>query len=469
MKTKQKKPLTKNEIEKKKEKNILIIKILSAIALSISVMSMLFSCVAMSSNDQCNQVQEQTHTLNIQRKNQNADLGFNNDLLSDVNNSFIVNNNVRTKLKMDCYIVKPYVYLESFYSVLERYYQPDTNITISGMLNKYFYYTSEIDNRVERSWFFDYIKYSNSGGYRFIYFYLVENPGSAPYTLTLDLQNPTDSILQGDPIFYTSSSFNLMTIDISLSIANNSNLNPFRLWSLYFSTFQSYYRYSPNFNFIQFLQYDNVTKNSVVVRSPTPFIESETALSDNTSYISYTPGLFMSGGFIYDTIRVYYSSGYNLNFATNQNEIIIGSANSYYLTKVVYLLSDNINTSFEAYSRKYEMRIIEGISQKVYLNSLNRSTNADELSFFDITGRYGENKREVSLYILSLLNAITNNTGFSGGSDPFSNIFSLIAGAFGGIASFLNIEIFGNYTLGVFLLIPLMITIILFIVKMFKR
>lgn len=466
--TKQKQTLTNNEKEKKKEKNILIIKILGVLAVTISVLSMLFSCVAMSKNDKSKQIQEATNTLNIQPKNKNNILSYNNDLLSDTNNSFIVNNNARVKFKMDCFIDNPRIYAESLYNVLERYYEINTNIAISGLLNKYNYYNNENDYNVERSWMVMTIKYNSEGNNKYIYLYMFENPGSASYTLTLDLQNPNESILQGDPIFYTSAHFDLMTLDVAVGSPNQSNLNPFRLWSLYFTTFQSYYRYSPSFNFTQFLQNYDVKKNNVIVRSPTPYIESDNTLSPY-GYLDYTPGLFMSGGFIYDTIRVYYESGNNINFINNQNEIITGTANSYYLSKIEYLLSSNYFTTFEAFSRKYEMRTIEGTSQKVYLNSLNRSPNADELAFFDITGRFGEDKKEVSLYILSLLNAVNNDTGFSGGADAFTSIFTLIAGAFSGIVSFLNIQIFGTYTLGIFLLVPLMITIILFIVKMFKR
>lgn len=467
MKTKEKKVLTKNELEKKKEKNILIVKILSAIALTISVVSMLFSCVAMSNNNN-NQVQEQTNISYLERKNLNTDLGNNNEILNDYNKSFIVNNNSRVKFNLDCFTDAPTTYLNSLYGVLERYYSPDTHIQgATGLLNKYFYYNSENDNRVERSWFFDYLVYSNNGGDKYIYIHFVENPGFTPYTLTLDLQNPTESILDSGSVWYGSGSFNLMTLDFSFGMATNDD--PFRLWSLYFNKFSSYYRYSPTFNFNQFLQKEDITKNDVVVRSPTPFVESLEHFAFNGQYIEYTPGLFMSGGYIYDTIRVYYASANGLYFLSNNNEYITGGANTYYLTKIVYLLDNDVSRSIEAFTRIYEMRAVDGNSQKVYLNRLNRATNVDELCFFDITGRFGVNKREVSLYILSLLNAVNNISGFTDTSDPFTSIFALIAGAFSGIASFLNIEIFGNYTLGVFLLIPLMITIILFIVKLFKR
>lgn len=69
---------------------------------------------------------------------------------------------------------------------------------------------------------------------------------------------------------------------------------------------------------------------------------------------------------------------------------------------------------------------------------------------------------------LNIIGASTSEGGSAGGDD-MSGVFNLITQAFGAVAVIFNMQIFPFATLGMFMLIPLVVGIVLFVVGLFKR
>ena len=253
-------------------------------------------------------------------------------------------------------------------------------------------------------------------------------------------------------------------------------------------------------NAIPYFNFDETLQNNAIVKSTTP-LSSITTLS----------GLIYYNGVVYDRLvykfspvykgsnspyEIYTGGSYIVNSHSVQNSSLFAKCNdsaysNYYYLESVSLkgaVGYNALTIFEVYSITSEPNngnvfddfftmhyinasffnnliinssflIVDSISL-YFLSFLPNFRNNDYLTKYTPTTIVGV----FSGYVLPPISIDTNTT-----TDMFSSVFEWITFTFYGLMTILSFQILPSFSLGLILLVPFLFTILLFIVKLFKR
>lgn len=196
---------------------------------------------------------------------------------------------------------------------------------------------------------------------------------------------------------------------------------------------------------------------------------------NGNEYIKATvfTGLFTDlNGVWYREILVHYSDANGLRYLDNSGSPVVFDlegmcylglyfvtldGSQVYVNRPIYVTVDN-NVCYTNQSSWYN-----SFYKDITIYAFGETVNTYNLA--GLSGKTGE----------QVLNSFNNNngtgTGTGGGSigGNASDVFSLLALAFASISSILSMQIVGGVTLGTLIFIPFVITIIIFVVWLFKR
>lgn len=218
----------------------------------------------------------------------------------------------------------------------------------------------------------------------------------------------------------------------------------------------------PNFTFNNQINY-NAPYNASI---DSPFIlHTFEGGQEVFSYVIELPK-FVSNGEIFDSIRLWYFSGYATSYLdsgglvkTNDNqgtayynymEYINTETNTQVMVNYRNFVNGNVNGSVQTYLTNGSEWKNDNYRKLVFLDDLS-SSQATLLSQFN--------------------NQLMGYTGFGNGETNIGlgNSFSLIAQCFEGVKNIFAIEVLPNISLGVFVFLPLIVGIIITIIWIVKR
>jgi len=190
--------------------------------------------------------------------------------------------------------------------------------------------------------------------------------------------------------------------------------------------------------------------------------------SDPSSYktLNFFEGLFISGGSTFVGMKAEYtrSNGYAYTIDGSTQKIVPLDSNGFGLwacTNVVYIRPDL--TEFHVMHRD-SFYIGETAIPSTLVFNEKKYSSIQMLSYSTATNIIPNNKALNSFEAL-LMRPESLDHGFTDNGNVFVNAFALLGLVYTSLAGFLNFQIFPGLTLGLFLLIPLVVTIIVLIFK----
>lgn len=567
MKTKTKKELTKVEKEKKQNKSILLVKIFTACAFILSIISLLVSCsvsyvvnennnaniseinrknqlsAAVNDNDtffeKYEKVNEHLHfdkylldtTSHTSLMNALYNYVSNNDnthnlyeldmysLINNINESIYFNNIVKDTSSMQLHFYRDdnLVYRLPYQSDMTAPYLDDCSLRFIHDANNvsYYPYNRDLMLHIKNAYYYvdwdnDYNANSqpvtyymppyipingdqldfvincrfdlNGVGYYDLnyvfntYILMSDNTGNASTDLYFEIQ----SYDYNNNVYYYGLTPNSRTIDNNSWVADNTSYTNGRLTNVALTKksvvfFDTYFQYEQRYytnNYVinnniynQVLtnwnnldsDYDNAYKtiyNKIINRPDEKILIREGSLDSSI-------GVFVFGGLTYHDIEMYATY-------KEPNEDLL-----YNIVLEIEIVNNNTNQRALISGVVYEWHFMDPRPYNIYY--ITNSANIITLKNVDLSF-----SKEFNL-IYDLFEPYTNqdskppfidddgNVTEQGYDHLFVRVFKLINHAISSIISLLSIPLFGEYTIGVFLLVPLMITLLLFIVRLFKR
>lgn len=550
MQKKEKKQLTKILLEKKKEKGLLWCKILTAVSLSLSLLSLLFSCSAnVNKADQTNKseiknqiVLNDTEIDTFFTKNEvvNEYLTFDryifdtssytslmNVLYTYVSNNtnednifqfqfFSLQNNINTTFLCNEVVLdntQLYFYYEDVLQISVPYQSTTTtpyltSVSLSFINGGLYPFDSDLMLHVQNAYYFKngvvnsspityymppYIAISGEQN-NFVVNARFNLSGESFYRMEYVYKTKLNLInVNGEPsqdynfsimsydydnnIYYYGVSPNTRTEDNNSWNAGynvvNGTLTNVALTKKSVTFFDYYFQYNNKYYSIDYV-INNAIYNQVLSswgdwsdNSAAGYIYNR--IKDNAnvktlirSYELYdTSAVILYGGLSYRTINMY--ATYNPAGVTEWDnftlEIELYSPQTNITTLVSGVVIQFLALSQPAHVGYY----LTNTTQIISINNLRLDSYSNFNVIYDVFIPYSNQESRPPF-----IDNEGNTTGNAADS-VFADVFTLINHAFSSILAFLSIEIFGKYTLGVFLLVPLMITIMLFIIGLFKR
>lgn len=218
------------------------------------------------------------------------------------------------------------------------------------------------------------------------------------------------------------------------------------------------------------INFNNVINPFGVMGQPFDYFQ----LGDYTGTYSVFKGLFITiqDGTLYNEITITYLGATASRFGTADEYNTAPSGNYQYMS-MQYVKASN-NQAVVVNSQDY-VKATSGsaigqpvlVKSNTWLSSIFQ--NIRILVSDSSSGSTLPTKNYTRLQVLTSFNNIGDTSGLIMGGYNGENPFTLLSGAFKGIASILGINVIPGIALGVFIFIPLTITIILYVVHLFKR
>ena len=242
-----------------------------------------------------------------------------------------------------------------------------------------------------------------------------------------------------------------------------------------FFEFLNYY-FDPIFDFTNSYYFEFNTQlnynGSYLESLDNTFVQDATFTTSNPSATvvkTYDVGYFLSGGDLFNQIKIYYANGYASRYmkmasggysASNFN--VLSSAGFGYYTAMIYYNTVS-EKSVVVNSRNYGQFTDSDGNLQVYI-----ANSSTWLSSTYRTIRLASESEETLK--LSVFNENSYNTiNFSGSDVGLGNVFTLITQAFSSFIPILSINVIPGITIGLLLFLPLITGIIIFIVWLVKR
>lgn len=181
---------------------------------------------------------------------------------------------------------------------------------------------------------------------------------------------------------------------------------------------------------------------------------------------TYDLPLFLSGGFVFDQIKVYYSNAIATSFIDSEGNRQVFSSYSFCYYEQMEYINSRTSTGQVVNKRDYLSWSSGNDSGKSVTRSSNwLSNDFQKLEFFeDLTPqvRLNLNQFNNNQYGDSFAIASNNNIGLG-------NVFELLTMAFSSWLPILAIQIVPGITLGLLMFIPLIAGILVFVIWIVKR
>lgn len=502
---KQKKPLTKIEIEKKKERALLISKILSVIALSLSLIALLFSCSFASKNSHDN-----NNIIPIKRYNAQE----------EINESFIYTENKGYKVLkgLNQYDIKDFIsYIDNYlgdnrdnsiyfisadtetHSIYEVVEINDNVLGSFELIIKYndegniVYYPFvydvrdyELDNKDIILKFNDYFAYTRLVSQYFsglvdLYNYIGDTTSFYYNDFTLALLGSftlESNFLRlnyniSGTLKYYDSDLNYITFDFDYIDINYDNGIQFYTNENIIKVYSSLVGDNKRSYFLQYYDSDNYN-NLVCI---TNLVLSDLSLNNLPDFLirtdlKYRQNIYL--GDLFYSQRKYFSEGsyeniYSFNFISNNrsfNNLVVnyrGVVQPFVYWSYLIAYVDN-NIALDVLDVVGTPRVsgnsYNGVDYgfNVKLETYQTFTIFD---YFDSDIQSFQRTERIQLTIKS-------NSSIAG-NGALGTAFDVVVGVFTSFIPLLSYEIFPGVSIGVLILIPFLITLMLFIFNMFKR